>query len=70
MGQDVAAEEEIGESISAGSGGASSAPAPGVRRQRKEDGDEAGEEEGEEGRVAKKVPIPTGPSKEERENIT
>ena len=67
LGPDVAAKEEIGESISAGSGGASSASAPGVRRQWKEDEDEAGEEEGEEGRVAKKVPMPNGPSKEERE---
>ena len=69
LGRGMAAEEEMQEGTGAKSGGASSAPAPGVRRQQKEEG---AEEEGEEGREAKRIPIPSGPSKEEREkhNLT
>ena len=67
LGHDVAMGGEMKEGTDASGGGASSAPAPGVRRKRKEDG-EGAEEEGEEGREARRLPIPSGPSKEEREN--
>ena len=71
LGHDVAMGDEMKEGTDASGGGASSAPAPGVRRKRKGD-EEGAEEEGEEGREARRLPIPNGPSKEEREkhNLT
>ena len=67
MGQEMVAEEEESVGISTGGGGASGASAPGVRRKMRGEGDLEGE--GEEGREARKIPTPLGPSREERENI-
>ena len=65
LGQDMAAEDQEQEDVATGSGGASGAPAPGGRRRSDQGG--GAEEEGEEGREARKAPTPIGPSREERE---
>ena len=70
LGRDMATEDQEQTGVATGSGGASGASAPGGRRRTGQGG--GAEEEGEEGREAKKAPTPIGPSREERErhNLT